>query len=45
VLEFSDDPALLERVDVEPPETDDLEEGARWSEWAEGADGDEPESV
>lgn len=38
VLEFSDDTALLERVEVEPPD-DDLEEGARWSEWDEGTDG------
>jgi hypothetical protein len=39
VLEFSDDPALLEQIDCEPPDPDDLEEGARWSEWEEGADG------
>ncbi|MFA9432283.1 hypothetical protein [Egicoccus sp. AB-alg2] len=40
VLEFSDDTALLEQVTCEPPD-DDLEEGARWAEWDEGADGEE----
>jgi len=40
VLEFSDDPALLEQVAATAPD-DDLEEGARWSEWDEGADGEE----
>ncbi len=39
VFEFSDDPALLERVECEPPGDDELEEGTRWAEWEEGADG------
>jgi hypothetical protein len=39
VLEFSDDTALLEQVECEAPD-DDLEEGARWEEWADGADGE-----
>jgi hypothetical protein len=39
VLEFSDDPALLDQIECEPPDPDDLEEGARWSEWEEGTDG------
>lgn len=37
VLEFGDDPALLEQVEAEPPDGD-LEEGTRWSEWEDGAD-------
>jgi hypothetical protein len=37
VLEFSDDPALLEEVAAEGPDGD-LEEGSRWAEWDEGAD-------
>ena len=40
VLEFSDDAALLERVVCDGPDAQDLEEGARWVEWEEGADGD-----
>lgn len=36
VLEFSDDPSLLEEVDAEGPD-DDLEEGSRWEEWEDGA--------
>ena len=40
VLEFSDDAALLERVVCDGPDREDLEEGARWVEWDEGADGD-----
>lgn len=40
VLEFTDDAALLERVSCDGPDGDDLEEGARWVEWDEGADGD-----
>jgi hypothetical protein len=40
VLEFSDDAALLERVVCDGPDAQDLEEGARWVEWDEGADGD-----
>ena len=39
VLEVSEDPGLLEQVRCEPPEVDDLEEGARWREWEEGAEG------
>jgi hypothetical protein len=39
VIEITDEPALLERVRCEPPAGDDLEEGARWSEWEDG-DGD-----
>lgn len=37
VLEFSDDVGLLDQLDLDPPDGD-LEEGARWEEWAEGAD-------
>jgi hypothetical protein len=37
VLEFSDDPALLEEVEGDGPD-DDLEEGSRWEEWEDGAD-------
>jgi hypothetical protein len=37
VIEITDDPALLERVRCEPPADDDLEEGARWAEWEDGA--------
>jgi hypothetical protein len=37
VLEFSDDPALLEEVEADAPD-DDLEEGSRWEEWEDGAD-------
>jgi hypothetical protein len=37
VVEFSDDPALLEEVTAEGPDGD-LEEGSRWAEWDEGAD-------
>lgn len=40
VLEFTADPALLEELTAYPPDPDDLEEGARWSEWEHGADGD-----
>lgn len=36
VVEFNDDPAVLELVETDPPDGD-LEEGARWEEWAEGA--------
>jgi hypothetical protein len=38
VLEFSEDGDLLERVECEAPEGD-LDEGARWVEWDEGAEG------
>ncbi len=41
VLAFSDDTALLDRIVCEGPGPAELEEGARWSEWDEGADGDE----
>lgn len=40
VLEFSDDPALLDQLEADAPDPDDLDEGARWSEWDEGADGE-----
>jgi hypothetical protein len=40
VLEFSDDTALLESVVCGEPD-DDLDEGSRWPEWAEGADLDD----
>ncbi|GEM_PF-1875198 len=40
VLEFTDDPALLEELVADPPEADELEEGSRWSEWEEGDGGD-----
>lgn len=36
VLEFADDPDLVEQVTTEPPEAA-LDEGARWREWDEGA--------
>lgn len=36
VVEFSEDPTLLDEVVAEPPDLD-LEEGARWEEWSEGA--------
>lgn len=35
VLEFTDDPSLVEQVVAEPPD-EELEEGARWSEWEDG---------
>lgn len=37
VLEFGDDPALLEQVVAEAPDGE-LEEGSLWSEWEEGTD-------
>jgi hypothetical protein len=37
VLEFSDDASLLDEVEADGPDQD-LEEGARWVEWEEGAD-------
>ncbi len=39
VLEFSADPALLEEVIADPPAPDELDEGGRWAEWADGEDG------
>lgn len=36
VVEFADDPTLLDRVQATPPDGD-LEEGSRWIEWQEGA--------
>lgn len=36
VLEVSEDPELVERIACEPPEVDELDEGARWTEWDEG---------
>lgn len=36
VVEFSDDPTLLEEVDGAGPDGD-LDEGARWEEWTEGS--------
>lgn len=38
VIEFSDDADLLEQLEADPPHPDDLDEGARWAEWDEGAD-------
>ena len=38
VIAFSDDAALLDALVADPPDPNDLEEGARWSEWDEGAD-------
>lgn len=35
VIEFSDDPALLEEVDCQTPDLD-LDEGALWQEWEDG---------
>lgn len=40
VLEFSDDTALLERVDCEAPDPLELEDGVSWEQWDEGADGE-----
>jgi hypothetical protein len=37
VIEFSDDTTLLEQINSPTPD-DELEEGALWEEWAEGAD-------
>lgn len=37
VLEFSDDVGLLDQLELNPPDGD-LEEGARWEEWEQGAD-------
>ena len=37
VLEFSDDVGLLDELEMDAPDGD-LEEGARWEEWDEGAD-------
>lgn len=36
VVAVSDDPALLEEIPADPPDLD-LEQGARWDEWEEGA--------
>jgi hypothetical protein len=44
VLEFSDDTALLEQVECGIPD-DDLDEGSRWAEWAEGVDSAEPSEL
>jgi hypothetical protein len=38
VVEFSDDPALLDELEADGPDQD-LEEGSRWVEWEEGTDG------
>ncbi len=40
VLEFSDDPGLLDELVADPPDPEELDEGARWSEWEEGDGGD-----
>lgn len=40
VFEFSDDAALLERIDGEPPGPDEVDEALRWAAWDEGADGE-----
>lgn len=37
VLEFSDDVGLLDRLELDPPDGE-LEEGATWAEWDEGAE-------
>lgn len=36
VVEFSDDPAILEEVQTVAPDAD-LDEGSRWEEWTDGA--------
>lgn len=36
VVEFCDDPAMLEEVQTVAPDVD-LDEGSRWEEWSEGA--------
>lgn len=41
VVELTDDAALLDEVVADPPSGEDLEEGARWTEWDEGADGED----
>jgi hypothetical protein len=41
VLEFSDDAGLLEQITTAEPD-DDLDEGSRWAEWADGADAEDP---
>lgn len=38
VFEFSDDPALIERIECEPPSPDEVEEVLRWATWDEGAE-------
>lgn len=38
VFELSEDAALLDVVASEPPDPGELQQGARWSEWAEGDD-------
>ncbi len=38
VFEFSEDTALLERVQCEPPGPDELDEVSRWSVWDEGVE-------
>lgn len=38
VLEFSDDVGLLDQLDLLDPPDGELEEGARWEEWEDGAD-------
>jgi hypothetical protein len=45
VLEFSDDTTLLEQVVSEAPHAEDLDEGSRWAEWADGADADDHTDV
>lgn len=39
VIEFTDDPTLLEEVEAASPDGD-LEEGARWTEWEDGSVGE-----
>lgn len=36
VVEFNDDPTVLELVETDPPDGD-VEEGGRWEEWVDGA--------
>lgn len=38
VFVFSDDTTLLERVECDPPDPDEVEEGTRWAAWDEGAE-------
>ena len=38
VIACSEDAALLDALEADPPDPNDLEEGARWAEWEEGAD-------
>ncbi len=42
VIEVSDDAALLDSIQADPPDPDELQEGSRWEEWDEGEDSTPP---